>query len=83
MVTPHSRPLSRRLAENPAARKAPHGRRDLLTLLAPLPEPRRNEIAALWDEYEAASTPEARPAKALDNLETILQHNPGPQPTRL
>ncbi len=71
---------ARRLAENPAARKAAQERRDLLTLLAPLPEPRRNEIAALWDEYEAASTPEARLAKALDKLETILQHNQGRNP---
>jgi putative hydrolase of HD superfamily len=71
---------ARRLAENPAARKAPQERRDLLTLLAPLPEPHRNEIAALWDEYEAASTPEARLAKALDKLETILQHNQGRNP---
>ena len=71
---------ARRLAEDPAARKAPQERRDLLTLLAPLPEARRNEIVALWDEYEAAATPEARLAKALDKLETILQHNQGHNP---
>jgi putative hydrolases of HD superfamily len=71
---------ARRLAEDPAARKAPQERRDLLTLVAPLPEPRRNEIVALWDEYEAAATPEARLAKALDKLETILQHNQGHNP---
>lgn len=48
---------ARRLAENPAARKAPQERRDLLTLLAPLPEPRRNEIAALWDETRPRRRP--------------------------
>ncbi len=33
------------------------------------------EIHALFLEYEAAETPEARLAKALDNLEVQLQHN--------
>src|SRR5690349_10253668 len=72
---------ARRLAEDPTARKAPQERSDLLTLVAPLPESRRNEIVALWDEYEAAATPEARLAKALDKLETILQHNQGNNPS--
>jgi putative hydrolase of HD superfamily len=63
-----------------AAGKAEDERRDLLTLLAPLSAPLRNEITALWDEYEAASTPEARLAKALDKLETILQHTQGKNP---
>lgn len=71
---------ARRLADDPSARKAPQERRDLMTLLEPLPEPRRREITALWDEYEAAVTPEARLAKALDKLETILQHNQGDNP---
>jgi putative hydrolase of HD superfamily len=34
----------------------------------------------LWDEYEAAATPEARLAKGLDKLETILQHTQGANP---
>jgi putative hydrolase of HD superfamily len=34
----------------------------------------------LWDEYEAATTPTARLAKALDKLETILQHTQGQNP---
>lgn len=55
-------------------------RADLLRLLAPLPERQREELAALWDEYEAAATSEARLAKALDKLETILQHNQGANP---
>jgi putative hydrolase of HD superfamily len=60
--------------------KAADERRDLLTLLAPLTPALRDEITALWDEYEAAQTPEARLAKALDKLETILQHTQGANP---
>lgn len=40
----------------------------------------RDELLALWDEYEAARTPEARLAKAVDKLETILQHTQGRNP---
>lgn len=66
--------------QDPAAGKSHRERADLLTLLAPLPERLRAEITALWDEYEAAATPEARLARALDKLETILQHNQGRNP---
>ena len=62
------------------ASKAADERRDLLTLLAPLPVALRDEITALWDEYEAAQSPEAKLAKALDKLETILQHTQGRNP---
>jgi 5'-deoxynucleotidase YfbR-like HD superfamily hydrolase len=71
---------ARRLAEDPGDTKAASERADLLTLLAPLPPALRGEITALWDEYEAAETPEARLAKALDKLETILQHTQGDNP---
>jgi putative hydrolase of HD superfamily len=60
--------------------KADDERRDLLQLLEPLPAPLRDEITGLWDEYEAARSPEARLAKALDKLETILQHTQGQNP---
>lgn len=60
--------------------KAAQERQDLLLLLQPLPEHLRQEITALWDEYEEATSPEARLAKALDKLETILQHNQGRNP---
>ena len=60
--------------------KAGDERRDLLLLLRPLPERLRDQIAALWDEYEEARSPEARLAKALDKLETIMQHNQGRNP---
>jgi putative hydrolase of HD superfamily len=60
--------------------KAEQERADLLTLVAPLPQATQDEIVALWDEYEQAATPEARIAKGLDKLETILQHNQGAMP---
>jgi len=60
--------------------KAAQERADLLQLLAPLPPPLQRELTALWDEYEAARSPEALVAKALDKLETILQHNQGRNP---
>jgi putative hydrolase of HD superfamily len=60
--------------------KAAQERADLLRLCDPLPGALRDELVALWDEYEAASTPEARLAKGLDKLETILQHVQGENP---
>ena len=72
---------ARRHAEDPAASKSAAEREDLLTLLAPLPYQLRVEITALWDEYEAGISATARVAKALDKLETILQHTQGDNPT--
>lgn len=60
--------------------KSDEERRDLLQLLVQLPAALREEITALWDEYEDAATPEARLAKGLDKLETILQHTQGENP---
>lgn len=60
--------------------KSTHERDDLQTLTAGLDRALRDEIVALWDEYEAAVSPEARAAKALDKLETIMQHNQGSNP---
>lgn len=62
------------------APKSGQEREDLLTLVAPLPDSLRADIVALWDEYESASTVEARLAKGLDKLETILQHTQGRNP---
>lgn len=64
----------------PGESKAAQERADLLQLLQPLPERIRARITDLWDEYEAAASPEAKLAKALDKLETILQHNQGRNP---
>lgn len=71
---------ARRLSAGIATGKGDAERRDLVLLLAPLPAPLRDEIAALWDEYEAAVSPEAKLAKALDKLETIMQHTQGQNP---
>ena len=71
---------ARRAAAGALAGKAAEERRDLVELLTPLPAAVRDEITALWDEYEAAATPEARIAKGLDKLETIMQHNQGLNP---
>jgi putative hydrolase of HD superfamily len=71
---------ARRAAAGELAGKAEQERRDLMQLLAPLPSRIGGEIAALWDEYEAARSPEAKLAKALDKLETIMQHNQGRNP---
>ena len=67
-------------AQNAGASKAYQERSDLVQLIAPLPPALRQEIVDLWDEYEAAGSPEAKIAKGLDKLETILQHNQGKNP---
>lgn len=55
-------------------------RRDMVALLAPLPDEAAARLLALWDEYAAAETPEARLAKGLDRLESVLQHVQGRNP---
>jgi putative hydrolase of HD superfamily len=52
----------------------------LKELLISLDPPARGEIVELWEEYNRAETEEARMAKALDKLETIIQHNQGKNP---
>ncbi|WP_425455846.1 HD domain-containing protein [Afifella aestuarii] len=68
------------VAQMPGEEKAAQERADLLQLTAPLDPARRQAILHLWEEYEAGATPEARLAKGLDKLETILQHNQGLNP---
>jgi putative hydrolase of HD superfamily len=68
------------IKQDAAAPKSGSERLDLLKLVEPLPERARDEIVMLWDEYEAAATAEAKIAKALDKLETIMQHNQGSNP---
>ncbi|RQO53368.1 HAD family hydrolase [Variovorax sp. KBW07] len=63
--------------------KSERERNDLLTLMAPLGNDGsklRGDLLSLWEEYEAAASPEAKAVKALDKLETILQHNQGANP---
>ena len=73
-------PEQARRMSSGAAHKSSDERRDLVQLVQSLPPNLSEEIVALWDEYEAAATPEARLAKALDKLETILQHTQGRNP---
>jgi putative hydrolase of HD superfamily len=60
--------------------KSTQERKDLLTLTATLPSDVRSQMMELWEEYEAAETQEARVVKALDKIETIIQHNQGSNP---
>ncbi|CAN7410139.1 HD domain-containing protein [Pseudomonas solani] len=60
--------------------KGAQEREDLLTLTRTLDAGLRDEILALWDDYENAASPEALAVKALDKLETLLQHNQGANP---
>lgn len=50
---------------------------DMAGLAALLPEAAGARLMALWDEYAAARTPEARLAKGLDRIETLLHHVQG------
>lgn len=43
-------------------------------LFSLLPAGQAGEIRALWDEFEADATPEARAARSLDRLQPILQN---------
>ncbi len=62
------------------ADKTARERADLAQLLAPLPADAAARLTALWEEAAAAATPEARLAKGLDRLETVLQHVEGANP---
>jgi len=66
--------------QNPTASKSEKERNDFLSLVEPLPDGVKSEFISLWDEYEDGDSPEAHAAKALDKLETILQHNQGSNP---
>ena len=47
----------------------------LANWVSSLPEPYREEMAALYEEMKARQTLEGRIFKALDNLEAVIQHN--------
>lgn len=67
--------LDRRHRRSEARRAAKHAAESaaITDLLAGLPPHLATELRALWDEVEAAATPEARFAKQADKLETYLQ----------
>jgi putative hydrolase of HD superfamily len=67
-------------AQSGIIHKADQERADLLELIEPLSGPMKSEILELWDEYEGVSSREAKLAKGLDKLETILQHTQGRNP---
>lgn len=60
--------------------KSGQERDDMLDLVRPLPPDMQQELLELWEEYEFAKSPEARVVKALDKLETLLQHVQGANP---
>ena len=66
--------------QDPTVSKSRKERSDFLSLVAPLPDTIKSEFVSLWDEYDSGASPEARIAKALDKVETILQHNQGANP---
>jgi putative hydrolase of HD superfamily len=55
-------------------------REDMQQLTAPLDGLLREQVLTLWEEYDSGGSPEAQLVKALDKLETVLQHNQGSNP---
>ena len=62
------------------ARKNRRGKPGRAQGLFPAPRAGSRILLALWREYNANATPEARLVKALDKAETIIQHNQGRNP---
>ncbi|WGI21749.1 HD domain-containing protein [Amylibacter sp. IMCC11727] len=58
--------------------KSADERADFIELLGDLPDP--DAFLSLWDEYDGATSDEAKVIKGLDKLETILQHTQGKNP---
>jgi putative hydrolase of HD superfamily len=63
-----------------AGDKTADERAALAGLVATLPAATAARLMARWDEYTAAASPEARMAKALDRLETVMTHTEGRNP---
>ncbi|QXH33256.1 HD domain-containing protein [Pseudomonas muyukensis] len=68
------------VAQHPGQDKDQQEFADLRQLCAVLDEPLRTGILDLWQEYTAARSAEALAVKALDKLETLLQHTQGANP---
>ncbi len=60
--------------------KAARERAALAEICSTLPEGLQKEMLSTWEEYESASTDEAKLVKGLDKLETLIQHNQGRNP---
>jgi len=63
-----------------AGDKTADERAALAGLLGVLPALVAARLMARWDEYTAVATPEARLAKGLDRLETVMTHVEGANP---
>ncbi|MEQ9299502.1 MAG: HD domain-containing protein [Cyclobacteriaceae bacterium] len=66
--------------QNAVVDKNDEERNDFLEVIEPLSVGLQAELLSLFDEYNAVKTPEAKLAKALDKLETLLQHVQGKNP---
>jgi putative hydrolase of HD superfamily len=55
--------------------KAERERRAAQRIFGLLPPPQGDELLALWEEFEAGASPEARFANAMDRLEPLLQNH--------
>ncbi len=60
--------------------KSEKERKNLVLLTKNLPQHLKQEIINLWDDYENILSLEAKVAKALDKLETLMQYNIGQNP---
>ena len=66
--------------QNDNDNKAEMEEKAMRRLLTILPENLAENIYDLWKEYNECSTKEAKLVKAMDKLETIVQHNQGNNP---
>ncbi|MEM6617431.1 MAG: HD domain-containing protein [Pseudomonadota bacterium] len=62
------------------AQKSDQERADVQRLTQELPSHLGRALTALWEEYEAGETLEAKLAKGFDKIETLLQHTHGKNP---
>lgn len=60
--------------------KSEKEREDFQSLMEGLPDHLRSEFLSIWDDYEYVQSNEAQAAKALDKIETLIQHNQGSNP---
>ncbi len=63
-----------------AANKCLVERQSMLSLCAHLPEKLQTQLIELFDDYQQGHSLEAQLVKALDKLETLLQHTQGQNP---
>ncbi len=66
--------------QNDNDNKAEMEEKAMRRMLTILPENLAENIYDLWKEYNECSTKEAKLVKAMDKLETIVQHNQGDNP---